>query len=261
MKSITKNIFGISSLVMIIILSGCADRSTTLLDEDGMNKKIEVEKTTSNSVPLENEENYIVDESDFVRGAQLIDGVEKSSLNNKEKVGLVHMREEEKLARDVYKVLYDRWNQNIFNNISGSEQTHMDALGTLLERYDIKDPIKDDAVGKFTSKELQDLYDKLITQGSKSLEDALLVGVTIEDLDIYDLERFLEDVDQDDIKIVYQNLNKGSRNHLRAFMRNLGGNGDSYEPQFISQARFDEILIGEQERGLVGGGVDASKRW
>ena len=243
-------------IMLAVAFAGCSNDGASLVDDNGQNKRIGVGNRNSNNVNVANGQEYVIDGADFVKGTQLIDGIEKGELSKEEKEGLVHMREEEKLARDVYKVLYERWNQNIFNNISGSEQTHMDALGTLLERYDIEDPIKDDAVGKFTSKELQDLHDKLVAQGDKSLEEALLVGATIEDLDIYDLERFLEDVDQDDIKIVYQNLNKGSRNHLRAFMRNLERNGGSYTPQFITQARFDEILGGEQERGSVG--VDGS---
>jgi len=225
----------------------------------GCNNNVDNKQEALTQGQQNNNQEYKIDEADFVKGTQLIEGIEKGDLNKEETSGLLRMREEEKLARDVYKTLYEKWNQRIFNNISKAEQTHMDAIGTLLTRYDIQDPIKDDTVGKFTSKELQDLYNKLVVQGNKSLGEALTVGATIEDLDIYDLERFLKDVDQEDIKIVYQNLNKGSRNHMRAFIRNLERNGDSYTPQYISQSRFSEILSGEQERGSVDSSGKASE--
>ena len=38
------------------------------------------------------------------------------------------MREEEKVARDVYLSLNDTWNLRIFKNITSSEQTHMNAI-------------------------------------------------------------------------------------------------------------------------------------
>ena len=194
---------------------------------------------------------YVVDESDNVKARTLLASIEKADLSKVEKDGLVQMREEEKLAHDVYVTLYEKWGQNIFNNISRSEQTHTDTVKYLLERYGIEDPVKSIEVGKFTDPKMKELYDSLVTQGEKSLTDALVVGATIEDLDIKDLEDLLLKTDNEDIKTAYQNLNKGSRNHLRAFMRNLERNGGSYASQFISQERFDKILAGEQERGSV----------
>ena len=49
--------------------------------------------------------------------------------------GILFMREEEKLARDVYLKLYDRWELPIFRNIANSEATHMEAIKTLIDRY------------------------------------------------------------------------------------------------------------------------------
>jgi hypothetical protein len=74
------------------------------------------------------------------------------------------MREEEKLARDVYAALGDMRGQQIFTNIASSEQTHMDAMGTLIDRYSLEDPIITDVRGVFSSSALQSLYDELITQ-------------------------------------------------------------------------------------------------
>ena len=190
--------------------------------------------------------------SDF--GGQMesvLESVEISSLSGAEAEGILLMREEEKLARDVYLTLYEKWGLRTFSNIAGAESTHMDAMAVLMERYDLDDPIKTDAIGVFTNPEMQSLYTALVVQGSESFESALTVGATIEDLDIYDLERLIADTDNDDLKIVYQNLLKGSRNHMRAFDMQLSRNGVDYQAQYISAEGLARILNTDMERGAV----------
>jgi len=131
------------------------------------------------------------------------------------------MREEEKLARDVYLFLYDKWHSRIFKNISVSEQTHMDAIKTLLDRYGIPDPAANKGPGEFTNSQLQALYDELIQDGSGSLVDALEVGVFIEETDIEDLNAGIASSTHKDIITVFSNLLSGSLNHLSAFNSNL----------------------------------------
>ncbi|WP_457571224.1 DUF2202 domain-containing protein [Desulfovulcanus sp.] len=172
-------------------------------------------------------------------------------LSKEEKAGLIKMREEEKLARDVYKKLYGLWNLPIFTHIALSEQRHMDAIKSLLDKYNLSDPVVDTTVGVFTSPEMQKLYNTLVKQGSKSLIDALKVGATIEDLDIKDLQDFLRQTDNTDIKIIYQNLAKGSRNHLRAFTSQLSMNGAKYNAQYLSPAEVESIITSPQEHGMV----------
>ena len=149
-------------------------------------------------------------------------GVSVSNLSQEEVDGLIHMRIEEKLARDVYTVLGTKWNARVFLNIKLSEQTHMEAVKRLLNKYGISDPLTTDEVGVFPDATFQALYDQLIAQGNISLHEALLVGVAIEELDIADLEYQLTNVvDNPDIIRVYTNLKAGSINHLSAFNRNL----------------------------------------
>jgi hypothetical protein len=138
-----------------------------------------------------------------------------AALSQAEKDHLLYMREEEKLARDVYVALYDKWGLTIFKNISRSEQTHMDAIKTLLDRYNLKDPALDP--GTFTNQELQHMYDYLIDLGNTSAIEALNVGVLIEETDIQDLKDALAESVHKDITRVYQNLMAGSENHLAAF--------------------------------------------
>jgi hypothetical protein len=191
----------------------------------------------------------IVDASDFVSPHPVVSELPLEALSSDEKADLIYMREEEKLARDVYLTLYDKWNQQIFSNIAGSEQTHTDSIRYLIERYDLTDPVTDETVGAFTNQDLQKLYDDLVAQGSKSIEDALKVGATIEDLDIFDLNEAVARADNQDIKEVYDNLTRGSRNHMRAFTRQLSNYNETYEAQFLSAEEVNEILSSEQERG------------
>ncbi len=173
----------------------------------------------------------------------------KQNLSLDEIKGLLIMREEEKLARDVYLKLYELWGAQIFLNISKAEQTHMDTVKILLDKYALEDPVKEDIKGKFVNKELQKLYDGLVALGSKSYKDALIVGMTIEDLDIADLQIWLKKSDNEDIKIVYDNLMKGSRNHMRSFYKNLKNIGGDYKPKYITQKEFENIISTPIERG------------
>ena len=158
----------------------------------------------------------------YVRAAAVLSEAEINSLT--------YMREEEKLARDVYIFMYDKWGSQIFSNISVSEQTHMDAIKTLLDRYGIPDPAAGKGQGVFTNQDLQDLYNVLIEDGSVSLVEALKAGVIIEETDIDDLNAGIVSTKLKDIKTVYSNLLLGSLNHLKSFVSNLGMLGVVYEP-------------------------------
>ena len=168
-------------------------------------------------------------------------------LTEDEKFGLEYMREEEKLARDVYISLFETYDIKAFDNISKSEQRHMDDVLTLLEKYDIEDPSLE-TEGLFSNANLQQLYDDLIAQGSDSEVAALIVGATIEDLDIKDLDEFEEETTNPDIILVYESLMCGSRNHLRSFISQLETYGVTYTPQFISQEEFDSIIASDNEK-------------
>lgn len=167
--------------------------------------------------------------------------------------GLLLMREEEKLAHDVYMHFYGLYGQQLFLNIANSEQSHMDAVLVLLDGYGIEDPALDDE-GVFANEELGALYNSLIEQGSVSLTEALTVGATIEDLDINDLQVWLDGTENSDIIRVYENLLKGSENHMRGFVRNLEALGGTYTPQFITVEEYEAILAASNSQGYGAGG-------
>jgi len=140
------------------------------------------------------------------------------TLTNREIQQITYMREEEKLARDVYLTLYEEFNAPIFANISESEQRHMDAIKRLIDKHDVKDPVEDDTVGKFTNPVFAGLYIKLVGKGEVSYCDALQAGIDIEVLDIEDIEyALMNDVEARDVTRVFNNLLNGSYNHLNAF--------------------------------------------
>ena len=138
-------------------------------------------------------------------------------LTESEKAALGFMREEEKVARDAYLYLFGVWGEKAFSNIAKSEQTHMDALGKLLVKYGITDPVANLGVGQFSTPEFQEMYNELIKIGSVSLMDALAVGVLIEETDIADLTAALSATKVKDLTTVYTNLLRGSQKHLAAF--------------------------------------------
>lgn len=170
-------------------------------------------------------------------------------LSQAETEALLFMREEEKLARDVYQALFARWNVQTFSNISKSEQRHMDAILCLLQKYNLSDPVGANGSGIFQNADLQVLYTALVEQGGVSKAAAFRTGAQIEDLDIRDLMSAALDINNADILAVFAELTKGSRNHLRAFNQQLGQSGATYTPQYISAETYAQIIASAHERG------------
>ena len=175
-----------------------------------------------------------------------IDTNPEITLSEQEKTDLMFLREEEKLARDVYLFAYDKYGQKIHNNVAKSEQKHMDQVLVLIEKYGLVDPSSADR-GVFSNSVLQGLYDDLTAIADTSVIGAYLVGATIEDLDIKDIVEFEHHTTNQDLLDMYAALVCGSRNHMRGYNKQLVENNVTYVPQFITQAQFDEIISGDHE--------------
>ena len=171
----------------------------------------------------------------------------ESTLTDQEKSDLIFLRQEEKLAHDVYVYAYDKYGITIFNNISNSEQTHINNMTDLLAKYNIPDPASGMPEGEFADVQLQTLYDQLTEKVNISVKDALEAGATIEDLDISDIQVFYDRTTKSDILKVYDLLTCGSRNHLRGFTGQLKTLGATYSPQFLTASEYQTILSGNHE--------------
>lgn len=165
-----------------------------------------------------------------------------TQLSEAEISGLIKMRQEEMLARDVYNALYDKWQLKTFINISSSEQTHTTMIKKLLEEFNIEDPIQTEIRGVYPDQAFTDLYNQLVEKGSTSLIDALNVGAMIEDLDIYDLKNLSMKTQNTEILQVYSYLINGSENHMRAFTKQLNMRGANYSAQYQTESEVAEIL-------------------
>jgi hypothetical protein len=139
-----------------------------------------------------------------------------SAITQTDAVNILFLKQEEKLARDVYQNLYAKWGHMTFKNIAVSEQRHMNAVDGLIVRYNLTDTTPA-GTGKFSIPEIQALYVELIEKGNLSLEDALEVGVAIEEMDIADIKEMLAATKERAISRVLNNLLQGSFNHLAAF--------------------------------------------
>ncbi len=159
------------------------------------------------------------------------------------------MREEEKLARDVYLTLNETSPSLVFERIAASEQRHTNAIARILALQGLDDPIVDDTIGAFPTQEFADLYVQLVEQGIDSYIAALEVGAYIEELDILDLQAALEEVTNPQVKRVFENLLNGSYSHLRAFSAMLEIEGETYGPQLMDEDTYAEIISSAPVRG------------
>ena len=170
-----------------------------------------------------------------------------SALTDNELASLLKMKEEEKLARDVYTALNQKWNSTIFSNISAAESNHLNALVLLLTTYGGDATIGEPGI--FANSDVQALYTKLVTDGSAALAEAYKTGALIEEMDINDLNLSLAGATNANVTLVFENLVKGSRNHLRAFNRQLTALGIVYTPVYLSQGDYDLIVNSSMEKG------------
>lgn len=174
-------------------------------------------------------------------------GASGGTLSAAEAERLVFLREEEKLARDVYRAQAALGQP--FVNIATSEQRHMDSVLVLLDAYGIDDPAAGQAEGAFTNAALQALHDDLVTQAAASPAAALAVGAEIEEIDLGDLEDAEAASAHADVIATYDQLARGSRNHLRAFYGALSAAGVAYAPRHLDEATFTAIVSSPREQG------------
>lgn len=174
--------------------------------------------------------------------------IETSALTDSELASLLKMKEEEKLARDVYAILSQKWGSSVFSNISAAENNHLNAIVLLLTSYGATETSIGEA-GIFADAAVQKIYNDLIAKANVSIEEAYKTGALIEEMDIKDLTEALSSTTNENVTLVFDNLMKGSRNHLRAFNLQLTNLGLTYTPVFISQDEYTQIVTSAMEKG------------
>jgi hypothetical protein len=192
------------------------DADSSLSDDNSSEEQAQTTQEEHSETSLQLQESNTTREQDGSQTGEL----PASELSEEQKSGLLFMIEEEKMARDVYEYLYAKWQLKIFDNISLSEQQHMDAVKTLLDKYQLTPPATLEERGRFENTQLQAMYDNLIASGENSVVEALEVGKLIEETDIEDLQKLIEEVPEAVAK-VYESLLNGSYNHLNAFESKL----------------------------------------
>lgn len=213
----------LSFVAVLVFLSSCEKGGPLGDDQGNLSPSLSAIQATVSSLPVE-------------------------PLDSAEKQRVLFIREEEKLAYDVYQAMFDKYGVKIFQNIPNSELSHMEAMLTIITKYQLVDPMDKNPRGVFANADLQSLYNALVSQGNGSVLAAYQVGAKIEELDIFDLNKSIAITNNQDVKLVYDFLNKGSRNHLRSFFKNLTNAGGTYTPVFITKAEFDAIVTTPTEK-------------
>jgi len=193
-----------------------------------------------------------------------------NTLDINEKIHLLFMRAEEKLAHDVYFVLGEKYPDYAFTNIVDSETNHTDSMIDALDKYDLEDPNIDDGIGEFNEANFGEYFSQkfysLTTLESHRPKDMLLEalknGALIEELDMHDIvscpkvivdadngigedECGMDYTDENLLISKYDQLLEGSKDHLRAFVRQIESTFPDeypYQAQYLEQEVVDEIL-------------------
>jgi len=145
-----------------------------------------------------------------------------TELTELEKDDLLFMWEEEKMARDIYSLMNQKYQAKVFQNIGASEKKHMDTVKNLLTQVGLSTPVNENEIGLFTNPIIIDMYTDLLYRGNQSYQEALQVGLDIEVTDIADLSLRIQNARDPGVIKVYEALREASYNHKAAFERQLG---------------------------------------
>ncbi len=157
---------------------------------------------------------------------------------------LQFLREEEKVAHNVYEVLYAIWNEPSFLEIMSEEAEHMEVLKHLLKQKDIPDPLEgiETDNGIFTRPALKKMFEDLTAQGARSVTEAYKVAAIFEETDIRDLTNRFNATQDPDVREVYDELIHASEHHLRTCVQNLKRLGYAYPPTVLPREDYERII-------------------
>ncbi len=130
---------------------------------------------------------------------------------------LKYALEDEYLARAEYELIINEYgSQRPFSNIIKAEEYHISLIKPLFEKYDF-----------YLAEDSSEEYVVL----PESIAAAFQTGIDAEIANIEMYDRFLEEDLPEDVRTVFEELKRGSENHLRAFKNGLernNGRGNGY---------------------------------
>ncbi len=172
-----------------------------------------------------------------------------SQVTDDEKQNLIFTLQEEKVAYDFYTAMFAKWNEKVFENISGAEKTHMEHVQSLMTEFGISADGISGTAGDYLNKDLQSQYDVLMKTGGYSFTDALIAAARYEEQDISDLKRIVSGSANEKVQTLFGCLDLASQNHLRAFVKNLKREGITFKPSVLSVDEFNGIMSSKSEPG------------
>ena len=192
----------------------------------------------------------------------LTNGFPQEDISAVEETGLLKVWQIQKLSRDLYQSFSTVWASPIYANMLSDTQHHMDFVHILLGKFGI--PVPQDLAGIFTDQVTQNLFNLMLNTGNGSAIEALKLAATAEDMIIDELQILLPQTANLEIQIIYQNLLKSARNHLRLFVNELSKAGISYDPQYISGDDYTAIIAAPIEAVIYdenGGIIYENNEW
>jgi hypothetical protein len=223
--------------IALAVLSGCGELLPLFRAPEGPASVIRMD-----------EPGYTIVDLDALAGA--LGELKVGGLSEPEMEAILFMREWEKLARDAFVVLGEEWDAEVLYRMAETEETHAAAIKALIDRYGLRDPSAETWEGYFLNEELLALYRQLVRQGRQSQAEALKVGARIQEISILELREYRAETDDEDVQLVYENLLRASRNHLRVFVALLQAQGETVEREHLSESLFDEIVSTPPEAGM-----------
>ncbi|MFA5358953.1 MAG: DUF2202 domain-containing protein [Patescibacteria group bacterium] len=218
-------------LAIIFLFAGCAGRGTD-------NQQTERERI------------IVIDDSgastiDLELFKKIINQNSAEGLGEKEKTGLVYLAGEEKMLRDFFAKMAEKYREKPFGYLATAESGHVAAVKILLEKYELADQAGMDLpTGEFADKKIKEFFDKQTVAGEASGEAALVAGLEMIEFNIKDIEQFTFSTARPDLRQSYNLLAQVARNHLRELWKSLPEKEGElkYKPKYISEEQFKSIV-------------------
>jgi|GEM_PF-719649 len=168
--------------------------------------------------------------------------IPSSGLTDTETSDIMYLQEAQKLERDLYIYLGQQSpGDPLFASLAQSAATLMNADDSILSRYNLTNP-EQNAAGQFSNPQIQQLYQLYTGQAGGTVPNALLIAAQSEDQHIASLYAAIGHTTNADLKFIYSQQLAFASNNLRAISQQLGGYGQSYTPQYLSQDAYNAIV-------------------